>query len=652
MSTIQQEALSPNTQLGEGTIKLGDIYSPMASLDSLLTPPSLEAPRIKCDDLKVEEPLTLDHPPFAPKSVRFSNIIEEMDLASLVTADAPALESSFFDDAFGPAAERAIRLSEQEKLIEADATARVDVPKLDFALRSPPWKAFDLRDPGSVKASQRNFIKELVGQRLQKWTGSNPGLKLKYNPFPHNLAKVALEEDFGACDANWESFVGSKKEKVVDSSSLTWRPPEPRILREEEDEDEIEPGKFPKQKVQDLSFLVKKRKMELEESCSFEDRQSQDAVPNITMLPGNQIVEGGNPNPTANISINEKSLEGAFLSGALSAGASLDNYLELRGSKKAKLSGSFHSGPTTLETHALPVLPSIEQNQLKELQLPIGKSTVADFDTLPAPPIHSLNMKINVIVSTIMLKDRALTRKVEKLLPELTLIERDFSARNTTTWMPGSVSRSPIASPLDSEADLIVSPSTGIVITSLQKIKQKPLPGQKARSAIRERVEKVSMRYENLFVLVSEGRADENTNGFDESDSLAFSEFVGFSLGLDSSITVQFVGGSVETLAKWLASVIIRHRVGGDSDLLQEETHWELFLRRAGLNAFAAQAVISNVKAPEGVDTGSPTKAGHFGLTAFVEMGKDQRLARFEHICGRRVLERASAVVDARWRLD
>jgi hypothetical protein len=214
--------------------------------------------------------------------------------------------------------------------------------------------------------------------------------------------------------------------------------------------------------------------------------------------------------------------------------------------------------------------------------------------------------------------------------------------------MPDSVTRSPITSPLDSEADLIISASTGVVITTLQKIKQKPLPGSKAKPEIRTRLEKVSLRYKKLVVLITEGRQDETTNGIDENDCLALSEFMGFTASLMAATTVQFVGGGEQTLAKWLASIVIQNRVD-NTELLDFETHWELFLRRAGMNTFAAQDILAKLKAPDGVDATSPSKAGHFGLPAFVDMGKEQRLARFAGVCGTGVLERVSAVVDARW---
>jgi len=231
----------------------------------------------------------------------------------------------------------------------------------------------------------------------------------------------------------------------------------------------------------------------------------------------------------------------------------------------------------------------------------------------------------------------------------MTLIERDFAAHNTTSWKPGSVSRSRVCSPLDSEADIIASPSTGIVITTLQKIKQKPLPGQAGISAIRERIEGISVRYEKLIVLVSEGREDEIAMGMDDKDCHSFTEFLGFCSGFETNILVQFVGGGRVMLTRWLASAITQHAVGEELEILPEETHWELFLRRAGLNAFAAQVIIAELKAPEGVNHRSASKAGMFGLTGFVELGRQQIIDKFGPICGTKLMARVSALIDRGW---
>lgn len=133
----------------------------------------------------------------------------------------------------------------------------------------------------------------------------------------------------------------------------------------------------------------------------------------------------------------------------------------------------------------------------------------------------------------------------------------------------------------------------------------------------------------------------------DAHDCEALIEFVGFASGFDSIVLVQIVGGGQETLAKWIASAIDRYHI--PSELLDDETHWEVFLRRGGLNAFAAQIVIGALKAPEGVNPLSPSKLGFFGLAAFVEMGREKRFANFGKVCGMKVLERVSGVIDGIW---
>ncbi|KAE9371387.1 hypothetical protein N431DRAFT_410045 [Stipitochalara longipes BDJ] len=646
---------SSDTYVGDGTIALGEIYSPLASLDNIETPPSIQVQRMKSEDFKVEEPLTPVMPQAIPKSVHFSNIVEAMELYPIRQSSSPPFENTtFFEDAFGEALKTANQRAEQERLIEADSTARVDVPDMDFSKPDPPWKAFkQQRGSATLLALQKSMIQELVGIQ-QPWSGSElVATKLSWIPFPARLGKVALEEDIGADDSSWEAFVKDPREdEVIDSSNLTWKPAGLKILNDEEedDDDEIGPGNFLKDSIQDLSSLIKKRKIELDQS----DKQESGGIKNSTsgMGPVRRNTPNSNVSTSNGMHIDDTQGRGfGLLGGAFSAINSIDNYLELRGTKKPKVMDSSYFKPDPRAMQSLPQAVQIDPKGQTSIQLPIRKSPVAKFDRLPAPTIQSSTTKTCIIVSSTLLKHRSLIKSLETLLQGLALVERDFSAHNSTTWMPGSVTRSPVKSPLDSEADIIVSPSMGIVITTLQKIKQKPLPGQKTKAAIRERLEQVSTRYEKLAVYVSEGRVDETTNGLDENDCNAYSSFAGFALGLSSSITVQFVGGGEETLSKWLASTIAQNRLSGESSLLEEETHWELFLRRAGMNAFAAQAVIAELKEPDGVNALSPSKAGLFGLPAFVDMAVEQRITRFGPLCGRGLIERVSAVIDADWRV-
>jgi hypothetical protein len=653
---------SRETYAGDGTVTLREIYSPLTSPDNDGTPPSIEVQRTKREDLKVEGPLTPEKAVSAPKSVHFSDIVEEMELCSINTPNSPTYENKFFEEAFGDALKTANQQTEQERLIEADSTARVDVPVMDFSKPDPPWKAFkQQRDSASSLFLQKLMIQEIVGSQRPWICTGLVATNMNWVPFPTSLARVALEEDIEDNDCTWEVFVKDPKEdEVIDSSNLTWKPLGLKILKEEDDcdDDEIEPGKFLKDGAQDPPSLIKKRKMELNEN-GIQDNE----VHRLNTFGTNTMscpLRRNTPKlndclPAAQKTHNDQLHAQGFglLGGTFSAANSIDNYLELRGNKKPKLMDSsyFQLSPREDESAPKSQAPQANPKTQTTIQLRVRKSPVTKNDPLPTPIVKSAGIKTNLIVSSTMLKHRILIKHLEALLPGLVLVERDFSAHNTTTWMPGSVTRSPIKSPLDSEADVIVSPSTGIVITTLQKIKQKPLPGQKAKPAAQERLEQVSFRYEKLAVYVTEAKVDETTNGLDGSDCLAFSSFVGFASGLDSSITVQFVGGGEETLSKWLASTIAQNRVDVASDLLEEETHWELFLRRAGMNAVAAQAIVADLNAPDGVDPLSPTKAGLFGLAAFIDMTVEQRIARFGPLCGRRLLERVSAMIDAKWNI-
>lgn len=251
------------------------------------------------------------------------------------------------------------------------------------------------------------------------------------------------------------------------------------------------------------------------------------------------------------------------------------------------------------------------------------------------------------------MKVRPIIRIINTLYPSAKLIERDFSRHNKAAWNRGSVLRSPVISTLDAEADIIFSPSTGAIITTFAKVKQKPLPGQKSQVAIRARVEAAGKRYERLVVLISEGSGDEGSRGLNGGDCIALTDFIGFCASLPTSTQVIFVPGGKEALGTWIAAMMIQYGAcdGSQNCLLEEETVWELFLRRCGMNAYAAQAVSAALKPPEGVDKDSPSKSGIFGLAGFVRMDHRERVRRFEAVLGgTAVLERVGAVIDTPWR--
>ena len=90
-----------------------------------------------------------------------------------------------------------------------------------------------------------------------------------------------------------------------------------------------------------------------------------------------------------------------------------------------------------------------------------------------------------------------------------------------------------------------------------------------------------------------------------------------------------------------------------------DREQWELFLRRAGLNPFAAQIILASLKEPYDLPMRSSSPMASdvstrnlsiFGLPAFLLMSAEERIQRFQALLGgSRILTRASALIDQQW---
>ena len=203
---------------------------------------------------------------------------------------------------------------------------------------------------------------------------------------------------------------------------------------------------------------------------------------------------------------------------------------------------------------------------------------------------------------------------------------------------------------------MTISPGTGLMFTNLQKLKQKPLPGQSSHFGIRQQISLVAPRYERLIVFVSGGTAgtgdEPHIQHLDESDTSALTDLVGFATTLDCEVEVIYTAGGNTELARWTAAMIAQH-AHGHSGFLTEETTWERFLRRAGMNTYSAQVLLEQLKptvmAPysDSSHTQSSPQCCAFGLGAFVAMSAEERVYRFTDVLGGwRVLQRVSEMID------
>ncbi|KAK7417347.1 hypothetical protein QQX98_004624 [Neonectria punicea] len=233
--------------------------------------------------------------------------------------------------------------------------------------------------------------------------------------------------------------------------------------------------------------------------------------------------------------------------------------------------------------------------------------------------------------------NRNVLSRIEKTWSQIELIDKDFSQYNEVQWSPGSAKRQEAISPLSFEADIALSPSVGIILTTMLKVKQKPLPGSNSPTPFRDRVQRVSEKYESLFIFVSEANPQgEYVGAPSASDMSAYADFVRFTTALQAGITTELVHGADETLSKWILALMSRfasHSSSFSHLIDARDTTWALFLRRAGLNIFASQ-VFDNMLA---------TEYGGLGMDRFLAMLLEERISKYGQVMeGDRVLRNVS----------
>ena len=672
----QDDSASQNSDLMLlETESLGDIFSP---LKGITDPPSSPLPfRERPVDLKVEVPLSPPHsdqaPPWKRKCVSFSEALPELISELPLPIPRPENTSSddidaFFEESIKPVAVNAERAIEQEQLQEADTTLRVAVPVMDFSLPIAPWKAKSHGPRANIEDEAfKKILTEMKALHFSKhaWpTSGQAERELKWAPFPVALGKVETLE--GIPDNGFIDKYMVPPERV-DVTTLTWKPDGLRIFDElaESDEEELE-GDFPEEK--DINSLIRKRKLELEaddlvslplendlNDAQARPRGKQNA--DMAVAKAKSIVSKSTQE-TASKGVNQED----FFTNNFSTMGALEDYMNVRKGQmtRRKVTSDHHFAKHS--QFPQPSEPADLHPRKRAFQItPQASAQRTLVLHTPAPSIPSSPHFF--IVSASFLSNRGLSRQVQRLYPSAEFIERDFRLhqRQQQQQQQQPQLKAVNVGTMVDEADMLLSPSTGLIWTTLQKIKQRSLPGQEARSAIRDRILRTSPRYERLVVLVgqdqhkypSPGNLGVDIHALDDGDCTALAEFVAFCSGLPEEVHPTFVAGNDEDLAKWIVAAMVKHGMNTDQEikLLQDETLWEVFLRRAGMNAFAAQAILATLKAPDPIEVNAAaTTETDFGLTAFVKMSVQERFAQFETLLGgRRLLGRISRVLDTRW---
>lgn len=600
------------------------------------------------DDYKIEPPILPSLPleeQFLPGPEAFGNFVaQELDIEGLTAEFLENFSDDNLEDEFAIMADSAMKTIEQEQLQATDATARVPVPVMDFSVPKPEWARLGNNGEAIFKYIQCGNDSLF---RLPKWPRDNvTERKLIWRPIGSGAGTVSTKETIDADDTLLETYLGPLDSNWVPSSlDFVQKQERLAILEHMTEDDEIEIDlKKPKQRTKTSLEMGAKRALDAVDSTSSKKPRSSSSY---TGDNGQSLLVGNSPGASAEL---------------------LSNFMELHAPKK-KWSVSKYFPTVEHATSALPALegpapsePSKESR--KSGQHEISAEAEAESHSKPAirtpyPSFTPISTPLKIFIS--LTAPRHLIRALEGLLPGIILIERDYNKHNGFVWSPGSVSRTEVVPPLAFDADLTLSPSTGVVTTSMIMVRQKPRP-QSVKNGLQERIEKISPRYDRLIVLVGGNSGSDDTfREMSSSDAAALTEFQGFASGLNCNALVHYIGGGDDTLSKWVASLVCRY---GQPDpnvqmcLMEEETLWELWLRRAGFNVYAAQMVAGQLKVPNtDTDTSGEhhglawftTMGEHHGLAGFATMTRNERMRRFGPVIGPRVVERVSRAVDGIW---
>ena len=267
----------------------------------------------------------------------------------------------------------------------------------------------------------------------------------------------------------------------------------------------------------------------------------------------------------------------------------------------------------------------------------------------PRPPltIPPLNFRPDTRPTFITsLSALSLTREIGKLWPSASFIDRDYSSYDDLTW-PVSNSTAHQSQPcsLSFEADISISPQTAIITTTTIALLQKPATPT-SLSPLRQRISHIAPCYSRLVVLVSENAPSSTSScSLTPRELVAHADLVAWTSAHPSSIETIFVAGGMAELARWSIALMNRHadeNLAGAHLLIATETSWEVLLRRAGMNIFAAQLVVNAARAVFGERN---------ALDGLLALDRHDRDAVLGGVVGdMAVLERAWAVLKQSWR--
>ncbi|KAL4902974.1 hypothetical protein BDW74DRAFT_180266 [Aspergillus multicolor] len=373
---------------------------------------------------------------------------------------------------------------------------------------------------------------------------------------------------------------------------------------------------------------------------------------------------------------------------------SLASFMETRGKSTRKQiaaeSPYFPSKEVQDQNQSTSSKPSIPKPQAPNPKpdVPTNKSTrTPSFPVTQVPRVPGNHEGLVLFISTALLKSHLkLIQSLEGIAHPPKLIYRDYHTDTSPTRRPKPQPK-PTAQ-LPPEADIILSPQTGILLTTSQATMQLYLPGHKPtcgtssslakniNSPLRESIFRLAPRYAQLYVFIAHNQdQSKRSKAHVSNPQLTVDKALNTSLTLLSAFCASLaefgcvvpllVPSVPESISAWVLALAHKHicqlpparvqtqtqyriaftPVNPKPQLVEllgdaQESVWEVFLRRTGLNPYAVQVVLAVLRREYG---------GGSGLSRFVEMSVVEREALFGELLGDKVLKRVEALIEMDW---
>jgi hypothetical protein len=539
---------------------------------------------------------------------------------------------NFIEQVIKPGAHSALLAINSEQLTQADSVLRVEVPTVDLTSPSPPWKVF-AREPWDsqteLQAQQRllSMLKREFIRLHEAWSsvGEVDRAMLRWRPFDMRLSDLPQED----IDCDYLDEFGPEEPQ---DTTLGWKLDGLRVLDPREDDDE-------KMEAVDMSTMLENLELvddlpERNASSKEQTRQStKTACPRQPFFSPSKM-----NNDISNTMRSHESSVAAQIPvlSTFSVSNPLDHYMEICTGKKIAVPKTKPQTQTVLgnsnkpDTHTARGSDAEKATTSRPMHLPF----------LPAsmPPR-------TFILSLTMTARRDLIKKISHIYPMAELIERDLTPPRVLRNMSYHTSEA-------DEADLILAPGHGLMLTELQRLMQKSLPGQVTRNVVRERIVQLMRRYEHLIIMVHENRGSNQQQPLDSRESGELVSLINFCAAQNHDIQVMNIPGDESALATWIVASMVRYGLDDpEVQLLSEPSSWEQFLRKAGMDVFAAQVVLVKLKVPDSMP--ASTTEQHYGLPAFIMMNEAERLRKFGALFGgEKILRKVSMAIDGSWIRD